>query len=109
MINKKTLTIAGTVLAVLIGGVGISLALPNSSVEKNENPTPVTTTSLEPEVRFGNPTTALEEDPAHVSGPSTSTTSISVSQPATAISGVNSDDDDGQDHDEQDNEMNDDD
>ncbi|MEI8391879.1 MAG: hypothetical protein WCG40_05195 [Actinomycetes bacterium] len=101
MINKKTLTLVGTVVTVLIGGIGVSLALSNSSAKNNENPIAVTTTSLEPEMRFGNPTTVPEEVPTKVSEPSTSTTSVSVPQPANAISGVISDDD-GQDQGEQD-------
>lgn len=106
MLNQKSLTLAGTVVAVLIGGVGVSIALSSPTAKNNEDPIPVTTTALGPEVTIGNLPIVTELDPSTDSLPGASTTTTSVAQPASGISGNIADDEDG---DEGDDEMNDDD
>jgi hypothetical protein len=115
MLNQKSLTLVGTVVAVLIGGVGVSLALSSPTAKTNEDPISVTTTVLEPEVTIENLPIVTEPDPGTDSLPSASTTTTSVSQPASGISGNIGDDDDDEyededeDEDEGDDEMEDDD
>jgi len=116
ILSGKSLTLAATVAAVLIGGVGVSLALSSPTAKTNEDPISVTTTVLEPVVTIGNLPSITEPDPGTDSLPSASTTTTSVSQPASGISGNIGDDDDddemGDDEDGEDDdgdEMNDDD
>lgn len=106
MLNQKSLTLAGTVVAVLIGGVGVSLALSSPTAKNNEDPIPVSTTALGPEVTIENLPIVTEPDPSTDSVPGASTTTTSVAQPASGISGNIADDEDD---DEGDDEMNDDD
>jgi hypothetical protein len=109
MLNRKSLTLAGTVVAVLIGGVGVSLALSSPSAKTNEDPIFVTTTVLEPVVTIGNLPIVTEPDPSTDSLPATSTTTTSASQPASGISGNIGDDDDDEYEDDEDEDDDDDD
>ena len=94
ILSGKSLTLAGTVVAVLIGGVGVSLALSSPTAQKNEDPLTVSTTALGPEVTIENLPIVTEPDLSTDSLPSASTTTTSVSQPASGISGNIGDDDD---------------
>jgi len=109
ILSGKSLTLAGTVLAVLIGGVGVSLALSSPTAQKNEDPLTVTTAALEPEVTIENLPIVTEPDLSTDSLPSTSMTTTSASQPASGISGNIGDDDDDDEDDDDDDEDDDDD
>ena len=123
--NKRSLTIAATVIAVLTGGVGVSFALSALPGSTNDNPT---TTMID-----GVPTqdSALAADstvavvaPGSTATSSTSTGSTSTSTssmnasamttpvgapPAASIGGIGGDDDDGDDDDGDDDDGDDDD
>ena len=100
MLNQKSLTLVGTVVAVLIGGVGVSLALSSPAAQKNEDPLTVSTTALGPEVTIENLPIVTELDPSTDSAPTSSMSTTSASQPASGISGIVTDDDDDEDEDE---------
>ena len=104
MLNQKSLTLVGTVVAVLIGGVGVSLALSSPAAQKNEDPLTVSTTALGPEVTIENLPIVTEPDPSTDSAPASSMTTTSASQPASGISGIVTDDDDDEDDDEDEDE-----
>ena len=109
MLNQKSLTLVGTVVAVLIGGVGVSLALSSPAAQKNEDPLTVSTTALGPEVTIENLPIVTELDPSTDSAPTSSMSTTSASQPASGISGIVTDDDDDEDEDEDDDDDDDDD
>ena len=111
MLNQKSLTLVGTVIAVLIGGVGVSLALSSPAAQKNEDPLTVSTTALGPEVTIENLPIVTEPDPSTDSAPASSMTTTSASQPASGISGnvTDEDDDEYDDEDEDEDEDEDDD
>ena len=115
MLNQKSLTLVGTVVAVLIGGVGVSLALSSPAAQKNEDPLTVSTTALGPEVTIENLPIVTEPDPSTDSAPTSSMTTTSASQPASGLSGIVIDDDedeyedDDEDEDEDDDDDDDDD
>lgn len=109
MLNQKSLTLVGTVVAVLIGGVGVSLALSSPAAQKNEDPLTVSTTALGPEVTIENLPIVTELDPSTDSAPTSSMSTTSASQPASGISGIVTDDDDDEDEDEDDDDEDDDD
>ena len=102
MLNQKSLTLVGTVIAVLIGGVGVSLALSSPAAQKNEDPLTVSTTALGPEVTIENLPIVTEPDPSTDSAPASSMTTTSASQPASGISGNVTDDDEDEDDDDED-------
>ena len=104
MLNQKSLTLVGTVIAVLIGGVGVSLALSSPAAQKNEDPLTVSTTALGPEVTIENLPIVTEPDPSTDSAPTSSMTTTSASQPASGISGIVTDDDDDDDEDDDEDE-----
>ena len=108
MLNQKSLTLVGTVIAVLIGGVGVSLALSSPAAQKNEDPLTVSTTALGPEVTIENLPIVTEPDPSTDSAPTSSMTTTSASQPASGISGNVTDEDDDE-YDEEDEDDDDDD
>ena len=108
MLNQKSLTLVGTVIAVLIGGVGVSLALSSPAAQKNEDPLTVSTTALGPEVTIENLPIVTEPDPSTDSAPASSMTTTSASQPASGISGnVTDEDDDEYDDEDEDDEYDD--
>ena len=107
MLNQKSLTLVGTVIAVLIGGVGVSLALSSPAAQKNEDPLTVSTTALGPEVTIENLPIVTEPDPSTDSAPASSMTTTSASQPASGISGNVTDEDDDEYDDEDDDEYDD--
>ena len=109
MLNQKSLTLVGTVVAVLIGGVGVSLALSSPAAQKNEDPLTVSTTALGPEVTIENLPIVTELDPSTDSAPTSSMSTTSASQPASGISGIVTDDDEYEDDDEDEDEDEDDD
>ena len=109
MLNQKSLTLVGTVVAVLIGGVGVSLALSSPAAQKNEDPLTVSTTALGPEVTIENLPIVTELDPSTDSAPTSSMSTTSASQPASGISGIVTDDDDDDDDDDDEYEDDDDD
>ena len=109
MLNQKSLTLVGTVVAVLIGGVGVSLALSSPAAQKNEDPLTVSTTALGPEVTIENLPIVTELDPSTDSAPTSSMSTTSASQPASGISGIVTDDDDDDDEDEDEDDDDDDD
>ena len=104
MLNQKSLTLVGTVVAVLIGGVGVSLALSSPAAQKNEDPLTVSTTALGPEVTIENLPIVTEPDPSTDSAPTSSIKNTTASQPASGISGIVIDDDDDEDDDEDEDE-----
>ena len=107
MLNQKSLTLVGTVIAVLIGGVGVSLALSSPAAQKNEDPLTVSTTALGPEVTIENLPIVTDLDPSTDSAPASSMTTTSASQPASGISGNVTDEDDDEYDDEDDDEYDD--
>ena len=109
MLNQKSLTLVGTVVAVLIGGVGVSLALSSPAAQKNEDPLTVSTTALGPEVTIENLPIVTELDPSTDSAPTSSMTTTSASQPASGISGNVTDEDEDEYDDEDEDEDEDDD
>ena len=109
MLNQKSLTLVGTVIAVLIGGVGVSLALSSPAAQKNEDPLTVSTTALGPEVTIENLPIVTELDPSTDSAPTSSMSTTSASQPASGISGIVTDDDDDEYEDDDEDEDEDDD
>ena len=104
MLNQKSLTLVGTVVAVLIGGVGVSLALSSPAAQKNEDPLTVSTTALGPEVTIENLPIVTDLDPSTDSAPASSMSTTSASQPASGISGIVTDDDDDDDDEDEDDE-----
>ena len=121
--NKRSLTIAATVIAVLTGGVGVSFALSALPGSTNDNPTttmidgvPTQDSALAADstvavVAPGSTATSSTSTGSTSTGStSTSTSSMNASAmttpvgapPAASIGGIGGDDDDGDDDDDDD-------
>ena len=89
-INKKTLMIVITVIAVLVGGIGVSFALSALPDPKNDGPTPTIPVVVPVQDSIITTDTTVAANPATIGEP-----------PAASISGgIGGDDDDDDDHDE---------
>ena len=108
--NKRSLTIAATVIAVLAGGVGVSFALSALPDSTNDNPTTTIIAGVPTQdLALAADSTVAVVAPGSTATSSTSTSTSSVNAsamttpvgapPAASIGGIGGDDDDGDDDD----------
>jgi hypothetical protein len=112
-LNKKSMTIAATVLSVLVGGVGVSFALSVLPDESKESPTTTIIAGVPTQdLALAADSTVAVVAPGSTATSSTSTSTSSVNAsamttpvgapPAASIGGIGGDDDDGEDDHEED-------